>query len=70
MTDRVKREAVILAGGLKAAAYRVQDPETGEWSSLQFHMTCNNTVLAIMGEETAKLFAQFVDRTLKGKDGG
>ena len=58
--DRVKRESVIIAGGLKMASYRTRDPETDEWSDLQFHATYNNTVMAVMGESSARLFAQFV----------
>jgi hypothetical protein len=58
--DIVKREAVLAAGGLKLAAYRVRHPETGEWSDLQYHMTYGDTIMALMGEESAKLFARFV----------
>ena len=65
--DIVRREAVIIAdgaGSLKVAAYRVRDPETGNFSDLQFHATFNNMVLAVMGEQSAKLFASFVNQTL------
>lgn len=66
--DIVRREAVTIASGplhsLKMAAYRVRDPETGEFSSLQFHATFDNTVLAVMGEESAKMFARFVTSAL------
>jgi len=66
--DMVKREALVIADGqfaeLKIAAYRVRDPETNEWSKLQFHMTYNNTVMAFMGEESAKSFARFVTQAL------
>lgn len=65
--DMVRREAVILAGPLKVAAYRVRDPETGEFGSRQFHMTYDNTVMAVMGEEAAKLFVRFVSHTLDGE---
>lgn len=58
--DIVRRESVIIAGPMKMASYRVRDPDTGEFSSLQFHLTYNNTVMAVMGEEAAKLFANFV----------
>ena len=58
----VRREAVIRAGVMKVAAYRVRDPETGEFSPLQFHMTYDNTIIAMMGEEAAKLFATFVSQ--------
>lgn len=70
--DTVRREAVMIADGpfsqLKLAAYRVRDPETGEWSPLQFHMIYDNTVMAVMGEEGAKLFARFVTQTLEGQN--
>jgi hypothetical protein len=65
--DNVRREHVLIGGGLKMAAYRARDPETGEFSSLQFHATFNNTVLALMSEESAKLFSLFVDQTMKGE---
>jgi hypothetical protein len=59
--DMVKREAVLIAGPLKLAAYRVRDSETLEWSKMQFHMTHDNTVMAVMSEEAAKLFSGFVN---------
>lgn len=59
--DIIHREKVLIAGSLKLAAYRVRDPETGEFSKLQYHMTCDNTVIAVMGEEAAKLFIRFVN---------
>jgi len=63
--DMVRREAALIAGPLKVAAYRVRDPETLQWSNLQFHMTFNNTVMAVMGESGAELFANFVRDTLE-----
>lgn len=65
--DIVRREAVLIAdgiGSMKMAAYRVRDPETGEFSPLQFHFTYDNTVMAVMGESAAKLFAKFINDTL------
>lgn len=62
--DRVKRLGLIRAGALKVAAYQVRDPETNEWSKIQFHMTYENCVMAVMEEESAKLFANFVGMTL------
>ncbi len=62
--DRIQRGAVIIAGALKMAAYRVRDPETDEWGPQQFHATYDNHVLAMMGEESAKLFARFINSTL------
>lgn len=58
--DMIRREKVLIAGPIKLAAYRVRDTETGEFSKLQYHMTYDNTVMAVMGEEAAKLFVQFV----------
>lgn len=58
--DMIRREAALIAGPLKLAAYRVKDPETGEFGKLQYHMTYDNTVMAVMSEEAAKLFAKFV----------
>lgn len=63
----VFRSSQLLAGGMKLAAYQVRDIETDELSSLQFHMTYNNTVLAVMGEEAAKLFATFVNAAIDGQ---
>lgn len=62
--DRIQRNAVIWAGALKMAAYRLRDPETDEWGPHQFHVTYDNHVLAFMSEKAAKLFAKFVDDTL------
>lgn len=62
--DRIKRVSAIIAGPLKLAAYRVRDPETNVWSGLQFHMTYDNHVMAVMEEDSAKLFARFVEQTL------
>lgn len=65
--DTVRRETCLDAGGIKIAAYRVRDPETGEFSALQFHMTADNMVYAVMGENAAKLFARFVEMTINPK---
>ena len=61
--DRVQKTHELRANGLKIAAYRVRDEETGLYGKLQFHMTWDNTVLAMMSEEAAKLFARFVRDT-------
>lgn len=70
--DIIRRVRVMHADGppgtLKMAAYRVRDVETGEFSPLQFHCTFNNTVMAVMGEESAKLFCRFVTDTLAGPE--
>ncbi len=58
--DMVSREQAMIAGPIKIASYRVRDPETLEWSSRQYHLTFDNTVMAVMGEEAAKLFIRFV----------
>ena len=65
--DMVRQEGVLRAGPLKAGCYRVRDPETLEWSSRQFHLMFDNTVLAVMGEEAAKLFTRFVSQALDGR---
>jgi hypothetical protein len=59
-TDMIRRVGLMQANGLKLAAYTVRDLETGKHGALQFHMTYNNTVMAVMGEEAAKLFSTFV----------
>lgn len=63
----VYREGALHANGLKLAAYRVRDIKTGELSSLQFHATYGDTVLAVMGEEMAKLFSKFVEMKMTTK---
>jgi hypothetical protein len=70
--DIVRRENVLIADGdgfLKLAVYRVRDPETGEFGPKQFHATYNNMVMAVMGEEAAKLFAMFVTDALSSGEG-
>lgn len=70
--DLVRREAVIIADGpgteLRLAAYRVRDPVTKEFGKLQFHMTYCNTVMAVMGEEAAKMFCNFVTTTIRPQE--
>ena len=70
VNDIVRRHGLIQANNLKLAAYTVLDMETGQHGPLQFHATIGNTVLAVMGEETAKLFARFVEMTLEPARGG
>lgn len=67
-TDQVRRKSVLIAGPLKLAAYTVADPETGEHGPLQFHMTYDNTVMAVMGESAARLFVDFAQRALPPKE--
>ncbi len=67
--DRIQREAVIIAGALKMAVYRVRDPETNEWGPQQFHVTFDNHVLALMSEQAAKLFATFINANISHKEG-
>lgn len=66
--DIVRLVRVLHADGplhqLKVAAYRVRDPETKEFSKLQFHITMDNTVMAMMGEGMAAFFADFVKETI------
>ena len=65
-TDGARKQAETShASMFGTAAYRVRDPETNEFSNLQFHATWNNTVLAVMGEEAAKLFARFVTQATR-----
>ena len=59
--DKVRRVKMLRAGALKLAAYTVLDPETGDHSELQYHMTYDNHVMALMSESAAKLFANFVN---------
>lgn len=63
--DRVQRVSVLRAGPLKFGAYRVRDPETDEWSKLQFHLTYDNTVMAALGEDSAIFFSRMVHDTLE-----
>lgn len=62
--DRVRQLHMLRAGPLKFAAYQVRDPATNEWSNIQFHMTYDNTVMAVMEENSAKLFADMVGKVL------
>lgn len=66
-TDFVRLHNMMRAGPLKLAAYTVRDPETLKWSNLQFHMTWDNHVMAVMSENAAKLFADFVQNQLAVK---
>lgn len=62
--DMVVRKSVLAAGGFKLASYQVRDPQTSELSPLQFHATFDNIVLAVMGEQCARLFVNFVSMNL------
>jgi hypothetical protein len=64
--DMVQMHGKIMAGAVKIAAYKVRDPETLEWSVMQFHMTYNNMVMGMLEEQGAKLFANFITSTLDG----
>lgn len=57
--DIIRRESVLQAEGFKIASYRVRDPETNEFGDLQYHITHNNTVIAIMSETMLRLLIQF-----------
>lgn len=63
-TKLVSTVSAVLAGPVRMAAYRVRDPVTDKLSDIQFHMTYANMVVAVMGEDSAKLFARFVTETL------
>lgn len=67
--DMVQRVMDMNAGPLKFAAYRVRDPETGEWSKIQFHLLYDNHIMGMLSEESAKLFCTMVKRTLEGRGG-
>jgi hypothetical protein len=58
--DSVRLLGELRAGGLKLACYTVRDPVSGEHGKPQYHATYDNTVLALMGESSAALFAAFV----------
>lgn len=66
--SKVKEVATIRAGGIKLTAFKVEDPGNGEWSTVQFHMIYGDTIMALMGEEAAKLFSRFVIDTLELED--
>lgn len=63
--DMVRRLGLLQAGSLKLAAYQVRDPETDQWSPIQFHMTYDNCVMAMLGEESVKLLVTFVNSQLE-----
>lgn len=63
--DIIRREAVVCAGPIKMAAYRVMDPDTGEHSPMQFHLTYDNMVMAVLGESAAKMLSDFIMATLQ-----
>lgn len=63
----VHMEHEVISGPLKIGAYRVRDPKTGEWSKLQYHMTYNNFVVAVLEEESAKLLVRFINDDLMPK---
>ncbi len=67
--DVIRCEAKLLAGPVRLACYRVRDPETQQYGGRQFHMTFDNMVVAVAGEEAAKLFARFVTDTLRTHEG-
>lgn len=67
--DMIQRLSVLYAGSLKFAAYRVRDPETDVWGPVQFHLMYDNHVLAVMGQESAKLFCTMYEKTMSGLKG-
>lgn len=62
--DLVRCIGIMTAGGLRMAGYRVRDPESKLFGPVQFHATYNNMVLAVMGEDTARAFSDFIRNTL------
>jgi len=65
--DIIRREGCMIAGPLKIASYRVKDVCTGEFGSLQIHMTYDNTVMAVLGEESAKLLCKFIEMNVTSR---
>lgn len=58
--NMVKEEFLMRAGGVKIAAYRVRPPGNRLASTLQFHMTFGDTVMAVIPEALAASFCAFV----------
>lgn len=54
----VQRLHYMRAAGLKISTFRINDPVTGERSSLQFHDLWDNTVAAVMPEAVAREFVE------------
>lgn len=68
-SDMIRREAMIRAGAIKIASYRVRDVESGEFGPLQIHFTYDNTVMAVLSESSAKLLHNFVEKhVIEGDD--
>lgn len=63
--DMVDRVMVMMAGPLKFAAYKVRDPETDEWGPMQFHLMYDNHVMAVLSEQSAKLFVTMYQQVME-----
>ncbi len=61
--DIVRMHGFLRAGPIQITAYRVTEPNSGGLSTMQFQMVYDNTVLAVMSQEAARLFSGFVDKT-------
>jgi hypothetical protein len=62
------RGAAIIAGPMKIAQFKAFNYTTGEWSSWQYNMAYDNHVMAVMGEQSAKLFAKFITENIGASD--
>lgn len=62
--DMVERIMDMMAGSLKFGAYRVRDPETDAWGPIQFHLLYDNHVMAILSEQSAKLFVTMYQQVM------
>jgi len=56
------------AAGLSFAAYRVADVLDGVPSDIQFHLTYDNTIYALVPERIADKFCDFLDEVLGNND--
>lgn len=63
--DMVDRVMVMMAGPLKFAAYKVRDPETDEWGPTQFHLVYDNHVMAVLSEQSARLFVTMYQQVME-----
>jgi hypothetical protein len=66
--DNVVREAEIRANGLHLMADRVWNPKLNKYGPIQFQMTHDGDITALMEEGAAKLFCLFVKETLERQE--
>ena len=53
----------VRAGPFQMGAYKVFNPISEDWSELQFHMTYDNYVCAVLSSSEAMLFSNFILKT-------